>query len=128
MTGDNVNQLVSDVNKAYEQLKIVDKQAQLAELQQSSSRPDFWQDNTRATEQMQKITEISSLIDPWVQLKKEVDELTNLEALNDKSLETEISQQLKTNKNQYNKLKQQLKFNGSMDLLDAVLVCCIDFY
>lgn len=113
--------LKADTDAAIERLKIFNLAKELDELKRQSLKPSFWEDNQTASKVMQKINTLTEQTNPWLQLKKNTDELLNLAEMNDESLATEIDEQFKELNNIYNNLKKRTRFNGPYDSYNAVL-------
>lgn len=113
--------LQADITKAFDRLKIDDLANQLKTLQQDSQQPSFWDDSSHAQAAMQQISKLEARVKPWQELKSKLQETEDLIRLNDASLEGELSKQLDQIKQQFNSLKEDLKFNGPYDDHDAIL-------
>ena len=113
--------LQDELDKAWQRLQIDKLAQQLKDLQEQSQQPNFWQDSSRAQDVMQQISKLETRIKPWQDLKNKLQETADLIKLNDNSLQSELSQQLEQIEQQYNELKEDLKFNGPYDDHDAIL-------
>lgn len=113
--------LPTKVSDAIKKLHINDRAIELAGLQAQSMAPDFWQDNIAASKVMQRITELQTLVEPWLQLQASLQDLQELESLQDASLARDIEQQYQLAQKQYDELKKQMRFSGPYDARSAVL-------
>ncbi len=113
--------LSSEIGAALKQLKITELSRQLSDLQAASQKPEFWNDSGKAQEAMKQIAKLEIRVRPWQALQKSIDEVDELVKLNDVSLATELSQQLKEINKTFMNLKEELKFNGPYDSHDAIL-------
>jgi peptide chain release factor 2 len=113
--------LQEQIEKACEQLKIDETAAQLTKLQSDSQTQGFWDDSTAAQAIMQDIAKLESKVKPWAELQKGANELTELLALNDESMQPELADQLDNITSRFNTLKDDLKFNGPYDDHDAIV-------
>jgi peptide chain release factor 2 len=113
--------LQQEVNSAIERLKIDELNGRLVELQTSSQQPGFWDDSTRAQEVMKQISKLETRVKPWLELRSNLADITGMLELNDKTLGTELSQQLQQNQASFDSLKEDLKFNGPYDDHDAIV-------
>lgn len=120
-TTQTIIKLKTETDAAMERLKIYDLVQELDELKKQSLDPSFWVDNQAATKVMQKISKLIGQTDPWLNLKKNIDELLNLAEMNDESLAAEIDEQFKELVHIYVNLKKQIRFNGPYDSYNAVL-------
>jgi peptide chain release factor 2 len=92
-----------------------------SELKGEMERPDFWSDNARAQSVSKAQAKLASRLMPWQKLKQEIAVVSELAQLEDTSLEAEIEQQLSTNRQVMEGLKQELKFSGTYDDHDVVM-------
>lgn len=116
-----VNQLAQQIQKAVEQLKLEEVGQRLSELQAASNQPGFWDDSAAAQSTMQDIAKLESKIKPWHDIQKNVSELNELLELNDDSIKAELISQIESVQTEFNKLKDDLKFNGPYDDHDAIV-------
>jgi peptide chain release factor 2 len=113
--------LGADINAAAGQLKINDLTIELDGLKLASQQAGFWDDSAKAQAAMKQIAKLESRVEPWQALQQTINEVNELLKLNDDSLETELSQQLKEIDRTFNGLKETLKLNGPYDDHDAIL-------
>lgn len=116
-----VEKLTNDFNKAYNKLKIEEKNTKSIKLIKVSQSKEFWNDNISAQNVMKEISRIDSQIRPWLDLKNEVDEVHELIKLKDKSINDEISSQISNLEKRFNELKSDIKYSGSFDDHGAIL-------
>ncbi len=113
--------LQTEINQALERLHISDLTQQLEELQAASQQPDFWDDSTKAQDIMKQIAKLEGRVQPWQKLTKSITDSVELLQLNDASLTQELTVQLAEASQQFDALKEELKFNGPYDDHDAIL-------
>lgn len=114
-------QLQQHIQKAVKQLKLEAMGQRLNDLRVISQKPEFWTDSTTAQSTMQDIAKLESRVKPWQDLQKGISELQDLLAMNDTSMEAELSEQLKSISADFGKLKDDLKFNGPYDDHGAIV-------
>ncbi len=90
-------------------------------LLQESQKSDFWNDSPAAQSTMQMIAKLNERVKPWQDLAASLGDIVELSSGNDKSLETELGQQLAAAGTQFDGLKAELKFNGPYDDHDAIV-------
>lgn len=121
----DVLQSASDLNNAVEdacsQLQIDKYQKELAELRSEVSSPDFWQDSERAQKEMKRQSRLEKRVEPWANLRKNVQDLLELSQLNDASLTSDLQSQLEKLQASYEQLKGELLLSGTYDDHDAIL-------
>ncbi len=113
-------QFKTDFEKIFSKLDIQSNSEKLDKLKEKSVLPDFWKDNSQSSSVMKEISQTESFINPWIKLKKDIEELSLIIELNDLKLKDEISDNLAEIKNNFNLLKSDLKFNGPYDRNDVI--------
>ncbi|HEY5442663.1 MAG TPA: peptide chain release factor 2 [Candidatus Saccharimonadales bacterium] len=113
--------LRKDIEAAVARLKIDELQAKLNDLQTASQQPGFWDDSTRAQDDMKQIAKLETRVQPWLALRKGIADLTELLELDDAKLQAELAEQLEDLQTKFTALKEELKFNGPYDDHDAIL-------
>jgi peptide chain release factor 2 len=113
--------LQSEINQALQKLKIQELRQQLEELRAASQQAGFWDDSAKAQEVMKQIAKLEDRVKPWLALKKSITELNELLKLEDPSLANELNEQLRQTDENFQALKQELKFNGPYDGHDAIV-------
>src|ERR1700739_1044050 len=116
-----LTKLQAEIGQETQRLKIYDMQQQLNRLQTESQAADFWQDSNHAQGIMQQIAKLESCTKPWQDLQNKLKETADLIELNDASLQDELTKQLNQIQDQFNELKEDLKFKGPADDHDAIL-------
>ena len=113
--------LQAEVNSALEKVGFEKLLADQKELAAKVEQPDFWQDNLKAQEVVKRQSKVAQRLEPWHKLKTSVDELVELSSMNDESLRTDVESQLKTAREQFESLKDELKFSGPFDENDVIV-------
>ncbi|HEY5549877.1 MAG TPA: peptide chain release factor 2 [Candidatus Saccharimonadales bacterium] len=113
--------LRKQITQATERLKLDELDTELAQLQQTIQKADFWQDNQRAQAISKRQADLARRVQPWQELSKSADELADLLAVGDDSMVAELSTQLGQSESKLEQLKQQLMFQGPYDDHDVIL-------
>lgn len=113
--------LQTEIESAARSLHISESVTELAMLKQASERPEFWGESSKAQATMQQISKLESRTTPWLQLQQGIAEVIELSALNDSTMQAELSQQLQIIESKFNELKEDLKFSGPYDDHDVIL-------
>lgn len=113
--------LLEDVEQAWRQLDISRLCERLTKLQANSQKPDFWNDSDKAQSVMKEIANLEARTKPWVELKGNLEEVTELSKSDDSSLAQELEAQLKLSQLRFDELKAELKFNGPYDGHNAIV-------
>jgi peptide chain release factor 2 len=116
-----IDELSSQINQAVARLNIAKQSEELNRLREHMERPDFWQDNQKAQQVSKDEAGLAKKIQPWLDLKKSAEELRELVALNDNSIQNELESQLKQLDSKFEKLKKELRFQGPYDDHDVIL-------
>jgi peptide chain release factor 2 len=114
-------ELSAAIDQAVKQLKINKLNEQLSELKLASQQPVFWEESSKAQDTMRQIAKLEARVRPWLDLQKGINDVKELIELNDVSLEAELIKQLDEISQQFDGLKEELKFNGPYDDHDAIL-------
>ena len=113
--------LQNDFNNAYTQLDIDAKKEILDNLVNESEQANYWDDTIRAQANSKKISKLQQQINPWVQLKNEIEEMDNLLEMNDNSLQLEIVTLIDTLIKNFEILQKDLLFTGVYDDHDVLM-------
>lgn len=110
-----ITELQSDYNKAAEQLNLEDLDSELQNLKSISEVPGFWDSNQAAQVTMKRISIIVTRLEPWQKLGKDLKDAKELLATKDKSLLDELHRLVDESQQQFDILKNDLKFIGPYD-------------
>lgn len=117
----SIEELRAGIGDAAGRLKIDALANELTALRAESQQLDFWTDTNNAQTIMQQIAKLEARVTPWQELIKSADDLAELTALNDASMQVELDQQLQELSKKFDALKEDLKFAGPYDDHDAIL-------
>lgn len=115
------DQLLQDAHAAGIKLELDKNLTIIDSLKNQMQDPAFWQDSQAAQEITKKEADLSRRYGPWQKLLNSLEEMIDLIAMNDDSIQTEIATQLNELQDQYNQLKADLKFQGKYDDHDVIL-------
>lgn len=93
----------------------------LQTLNKDLEDPDLWQDNLRAQDVSKQHAKLLAKLSPWLTVKAQLADLTELAKLDDESLRPDITKQLSELDSQLEELQQELRYNGPYDDHDAIL-------
>ncbi|RKX96257.1 MAG: peptide chain release factor 2 [Spirochaetes bacterium] len=95
------------------------------ELESRLNDPNIWNDREEAQKVTREIKKIKSVVEPWIEMKKEVDDLVELYELakeeEEEELEKEIKEQLDFLKKKFDKLEKLSLFTDENDASNAYL-------
>lgn len=114
-------QLHQEVLAAAKRLHLEDLKVQQAKLDEQVSAPDFWNDPQAAQLVVKQQSKLKRRIAPWQELIHNIQDLAELIALEDESMQSDLEQQLKQITEQFTSLKDELKLAGPYDDYDAIL-------
>lgn len=113
--------LVTDIAQAVDRLGLSGLEQELLALREKSAAADFWADNLAAQATVKQISKLEQRVTPWRELEKEAQEISELAALGDVTLKSDLEKQLDVTQGKLAKLKGQLKLSGPYDDHDAII-------
>lgn len=116
-----LGKLAADIEAAAARLDLADKQQQLEALENNVATPEIWHNPAYAKEQTKKLASLKAMVQPWLTLRIQVNDLIELLEIADDELLAEFDGQVVALEKEYDQLKQQLMFNGRYDAGDAIL-------
>lgn len=115
------DELSHSINEAIKRIDINKLEKQLEELQAQTSDPKLWENQARAQSLMKDQSMLELRIQPWRQLEKSVDDIKELLAMEDDSLQVDLDKQLTEAQKQFDSMKTELLFNGPFDDRSAII-------
>ncbi len=100
------------------------REAEIVNLEQKATEPDFWQNPITAQQVLQQISSNRDLINRWRQIEQRTNDLTELLSLTDEedpSLLNEIRSEIKQMSSQITIWETELTLNGPYDSRNAIL-------
>ncbi len=116
-----IKDLQAAIQKLWDDADFSQRQEKLVKLDAQLEDPDVWKDNLRAQDLSKQQAKLKAVVEPWVDLKSKLIELTELAELNDSSLQAELISQLSEAEEQLAALQKSLKYNGPYDDHDVIL-------
>lgn len=113
--------LQEDIDIAFGQLKINQKQAEQEAIERELAEPDAWSDSSAAQTKSKKLASLKSTTEPWLALKNQLKEINEFIETNDESLKSEVELQIKALEQKFSTLKKQLQFQEPYDEHSAIL-------
>ena len=108
-------ELLRQVNAAYESLHIDAKFAELAAIDAQLADSNVWANPERAQVLSKQSAALKSQVEPWQILRSQVADLLELMELGDESLALEFEQQITACEVEYIDRRKELLFNGEFD-------------
>lgn len=116
-----LNTLLAQIDAAFLRLNISDKQQKIIELTEQLADSSIWNNPNDAQLKSKKLSVLSNTVDPWVTLRVQVADMSELVGMGDNSLLTEFEQQINALENNYNKMRKDLMFHGKYDDHNAII-------
>ena len=116
-----LKQLHTQNEAAAARLHLQEKQAHIAELEAQLATSEIWNNPQNAQDLSKQLAALKKMVDPWVTLQAQVDDLAELMDLDDDSLLGEFEGQIIALESDYQKLRKDLLFDGEFDDHNAIL-------
>lgn len=116
-----LHEITAAVRAAADRLKLSDKASEVAQLEELLARPEIWHNPEQAQTQAKKLSDLKSQVDPWQVLAAQAQDFTELLALADDEMLSELSEQVGALEAHLAALKEQLLFDGEYDSGDAIV-------
>lgn len=113
--------LVQEVESTYRAIKGEDLDDELSNLKTEQSNPDFWNDQTSATEINKKIAKLEQRLNPWHEILSNANELKEILSIADEEMIEELEAKYLSLQNEYKILKNELKYSGEYDSYDSIV-------
>lgn len=102
------------------------REEELAELVKATETPDFWDDPDAAQKHMQKINALREVVEPWRQLRADLDDLVTLAELaveeKDESIAAELERGVHEARSSLERLELLAMLSGKYDASDAIVM------
>lgn len=122
---DELNKLKRNIAQTKEHLDFSSIDKKMTELEQKSSRPDFWKDPKEAQRTMQRLDFLRQRKETWESMEKECGELLELIAVldeeKDKDAVSEIRKKIRVLSDRYSKEELAVYLSEKYDQRDAIL-------
>ena len=116
-----LNDLRPQIDAALERLHIEGKQAQVDELETQLSTSEIWHNPQHAQDLSRQLAGLKKMVEPWLTLKSQADDLIELMDLGDDELLGEFEGQIIALEKEYETLRKDLLFDGEYDDHNAIL-------
>lgn len=116
-----IGNLVNEIAAAMERLLIEAKTNELSVLDAQLADPEIWNNSARAQEVSKTAASLRAQIEPWTLLKNQADDIAELLAMGDESMQKEFEQQIDTLETEFAERKKELLYNGEFDDHNAIL-------
>lgn len=113
--------LSNQINASLGRLHIEDKQAEIKRLETELSEPEVWNNPTNAQGLSKQLSGLKNIVDPWLTLQSQANDMVELMDLGDDSLLGEFEVQVTALEKEYAVRRKDLLFDGEYDDHNAIL-------
>ena len=113
--------LRTEFQTSWEKLKLDEKMAKMAALEEEVAVPEIWNNLEYARQKTTELANLHEELDPWRLLQTQIADISELMELGDESLLEEFSSQLDAMESSLNNMKIALRFTGKYDHNDAIM-------
>ena len=113
--------LKTDFFAAWKKLKIDEDLKSLEALEVEVANPEIWKNPDTAREKNEQLAKLKEKVEAWSVLKVQLTDIAELLELGEDDLALEIDEQIAAMEDNFNELKQSLKFTGPYDHNGAIL-------
>lgn len=116
-----LQELRPKIESALAKLRIDERQEKIAELEERLSASEIWHNPQYAQDISKQLAALKKMVDPWLTLKAQTDDMEELMALGDDSLITEFTGQIEALEHEYEQLRKDLLLDGPFDDHNVIL-------
>ena len=116
-----LNELRTQIDAALERLHIEDRQAQIEDMEAQLSTSEIWHNPQHAQDISRQLAALKKMVEPWITLKAQADDMLELMDLGDDELLGEFEGQIVAFEKEYETLRKDLLFDGEYDDHNAIL-------
>lgn len=117
----NLKSLEEDLATSWQKLELDKKIKEKNRLEAEVSEPEIWNNPALAKEKHESLSKLSSEIEPWLLLKTQISDISELIELGGEDLAEEIKTQVSAMETSLKTLKKSLRFTGEYDKNNAIL-------
>lgn len=116
-----LNDLRPQIDAALSRLHIDEKRASIEDMEAQLSTSEIWHNPQYAQDISKQLSALKKMVDPWLTLKAQTDDMIELMDLGDDSLLSEFEGQINALEKEYETLRKDLLFDGGFDDHNAIL-------
>jgi peptide chain release factor 2 len=116
-----LKQLRTSIEAAIERLRLEEKQERIVEFEDQLSTSEIWNNPHYAQDLSKQLAALKKMVDPWVTLRAQVSDLSELMDMDDDSLLGEFEGQIIAFEKEYEAMRKDLLFDGEFDDHNAIL-------
>ncbi len=104
-----------------ERLAIATRQTELEVLNTRLAQPEIWHNPSHAQQLAKEQAQLAALVDPWITLRAQLNDIVELMQLGDDSLYAEFDEQVRAMENEFAERKKDLLYGGKFDGYNVIL-------
>lgn len=116
-----LNELRPQIHAALERLRIEEKSAHIAELEDQLATSEIWHNPQHAQELSKQLAALKRMVEPWLTLQAQTEDILELMEIGDDSMLAEFDGQVSAFEVEYERLRKDLLFDGPFDDHGAIL-------
>lgn len=116
-----LNDLRPQIDAALSRLHIDEKRAAIEDMEAQLSTSEIWHNPQHAQDVSKQLAAVKKMVDPWLTLKAQADDLLELMDIGDDTLLGEFEGQITALEHEYEKLRKDLLFDGEFDDHNAIV-------
>lgn len=116
-----ITQLLSQVDAAFERLAIVEKQTAIQVLEAQLAVSEVWNNPSDAQEKSKQLAALNAIADPWLLLRAQVADMSELIEMGDDSMLVEFGEQVSALEKEFAIRRKELLFGGEFDDHNVIL-------
>jgi peptide chain release factor 2 len=116
-----IHNLTSQIDVAFNRIKITEKQAKINKLEAELSNSEVWNNPNNAKDKSKQLAVLNDIVDPWVVLRAQVNDISELIEMGDSSLQKEFDGQINALEKEYEVHRIDLLFDGKYDDYSAIV-------
>jgi peptide chain release factor 2 len=116
-----IKQLCAQIDAAVVRLHLEDKQARISELEAVMATSEIWNNPSHAQDLSKQLAALKKMVDPWLTLEAQVNDIAELMDLDDDSLLVEFEGQITAFEKEFQAMRKDLLFDGEFDDHNAIL-------
>ncbi len=116
-----LHSLTEQLYAALERLAITEHEAKIEEIDAQLATSEIWHNPTHAQDLSKQVAALRNMVEPWLTLQAQVEDMAELMELGDDSLLQEFEEQLIAFEAEFERLRKDLLFDGEYDDHNAIL-------
>ena len=116
-----LKQLHAHIETAVARLHLEEKQQHIAELEAQLATSEIWNNPSYAQDLSKQLAALNKMVNPWLTLRTQVEDISEMMELDDDSLLVEFEGQITAFEKEYEIMRKDLLFDGEFDDHNAIV-------